>query len=301
MPGWFDEQMASAPAASGTSAQDPRAYFQSLFPGATLTPEQLASKEADLQRAGIRLLGPNAKGQRTKIELPGGQIVDVIGGAGSGSNRNQWLVDSGGGAQGGMVPGMYTGGGQYPLASLSGVGLMAPWTTPFKARSPEEITKDPAYQFQLKQGAEALQRSAAARGTLLTGGTLKDLEGYAQGLASTFNDKYYNRDIGEYQMANGIFNQNQQNQFGRLAGVAGIGADTASGYGNTAAGLITGAGNATAAGQAGSASAWANGLQGAGNTAAGTMMAYPWYKQAPVNYGSPYQGPVDYGYGAPPR
>ncbi len=43
----------------------------------------------------------------------------------------------------------------------------------------------PGYQFTQQQAMDAIQRSAAAKGTLLTGGTLKALQGNAAGLAST--------------------------------------------------------------------------------------------------------------------
>lgn len=55
----------------------------------------------------------------------------------------------------------------------------------YRAPSREDLTQDPSFQFRLKEGQKALERGAAARGTLLTGGTLKDLGDYSQGLAST--------------------------------------------------------------------------------------------------------------------
>ena len=53
--------------------------------------------------------------------------------------------------------------------------------------APEEFTfdqNDPSYQWRLQQGANALERSAAARGGLASGNTLKALTGYGQGMAS---------------------------------------------------------------------------------------------------------------------
>ena len=44
---------------------------------------------------------------------------------------------------------------------------------------------DPSMAFQMEQGQKAIDRSAAARGGLLSGAALKDALGYAQGLAST--------------------------------------------------------------------------------------------------------------------
>lgn len=46
---------------------------------------------------------------------------------------------------------------------------------PFQAPSMEQAAQEPGYQFAMDQGRKALENSAAARGTLRTGGTLKDL------------------------------------------------------------------------------------------------------------------------------
>lgn len=118
--------------------------------------------------------------------------------------------------------------------------MLTPWSEAFdggpgfKARSPEEIAQDPAYQFQLKEGLGGVQKSAAAKGTLLTGGTLKALDSYSQGLASTYNDKYYNRDVSEYDARYGRarseydlrrenYYNNQDRPFSKLFQTAGLG------------------------------------------------------------------------------
>ena len=49
----------------------------------------------------------------------------------------------------------------------------------------EDLQLDPSYQFRLDEGAKALERSRAAKGVLMGGGTAKALERYSQGLAST--------------------------------------------------------------------------------------------------------------------
>lgn len=54
-----------------------------------------------------------------------------------------------------------------------------------------QLAQTPGYQFALSQGQEAVERSAAAKGGLLSGGTLKDLTAFGQGLASrTYSDEY---------------------------------------------------------------------------------------------------------------
>jgi hypothetical protein len=106
----------------------------------------------------------------------------------------------------------------------SGFGsLMQPFSEQFAA--PTDVTEqnDPGFQFRLKQGQQALERSAAARGSLLTGGTMKDLTNYAQDYASNEYNNVYNRAMGEYLNRYNIFKQNQNDQFNRLAALAGIG------------------------------------------------------------------------------
>jgi len=51
----------------------------------------------------------------------------------------------------------------------------------------------PGYQFALSQGVEAIEKSAAGRGLLQSGQTLKSLTQYGQGLASSNIENYLNR------------------------------------------------------------------------------------------------------------
>ncbi len=54
-------------------------------------------------------------------------------------------------------------------------------------------TNNPAYQFQLKQGQQALDRQNAARGAGFSGSQLKAAQQFGQGLASQEYDKQYTR------------------------------------------------------------------------------------------------------------
>jgi hypothetical protein len=125
----------------------------------------------------------------------------------------------------------------------------------------KDFNADPGYQFRMDQGSQALQRSAVARGGLLSGGTLKALDRYGQDYASNEYGNAYNR-----------FNNDQTTRFNRLSAVAGTG-QTAT---NTIANLGTqtaqqigsnyiGAGNAQAAGYVGQANAVNNGISSLGN------------------------------------
>lgn len=110
---------------------------------------------------------------------------------------------------------------------------------------------DPGYQFRLDQGQQALERSAAARGGLLSGGALKDTTAYAQGAASQEYGNAYNR-----------FNNDQANVWNRLSGLAGVGQQANNTIAQVGSNTVSqigqntiGAGNAIAAGQVGSANA----------------------------------------------
>lgn len=63
----------------------------------------------------------------------------------------------------------------------------------FHAPTFEEAQQTPGYQFRLDGGRQALERSAAAKGVLRTGGTLKDTEEYGQNFASQEYGNVYER------------------------------------------------------------------------------------------------------------
>lgn len=95
-----------------------QAQFNALFPGDTLSSADLIAHEGDLTKMGVRLMGPNAAGMRTKLMLPDGSTVDLIGGAGAGggTGRKQWLVQGGGGGGGGSM-------GQYGPGGIPGMAM----------------------------------------------------------------------------------------------------------------------------------------------------------------------------------
>ncbi len=100
------------------------------------------------------------------------------------------------------------------------------------------LQNTPGYQFAFGQGEQALDRSAAARGMLLSGGQLKDVTGYGQGMAS----QLYQQTLGNYMNAASL-GENAAAQTGN-AGTAAAG---------QAGGFMQNAGTATASGYAGAA------------------------------------------------
>lgn len=60
-----------------------------------------------------------------------------------------------------------------------------------------DVTKDPGYQFRMGQGVEALDKSAAARGRLLSGAQQKGVTDYAQNVASNEYANAYAREANK--------------------------------------------------------------------------------------------------------
>lgn len=148
------------------------------------------------------------------------------------------------------------------MLATPGEGLLQNWTDTFHPPTAEEAAQTPGFQFQLQQGQNALQNSAAARGGLLSGRTLADMNTYAQGLASTNYQNTFNNALTQYQNAYQAFLNNQNNTYNRLMGVSNQGLSAAGGAGN----LISGIGGDIASlyGQQGAAAA--QGTIGAANS-----------------------------------
>lgn len=105
---------------------------------------------------------------------------------------------------------------------------MTPFTDKFHAPTADEARQTPGYEFALREGQNAIQNSAAARGGLLSTGTLKTLDQYSQGLADTTYSDTYNRAFNEYLQQYNQFETNQSNTFNRLAAASGMGQTAAS-------------------------------------------------------------------------
>jgi len=88
-----------------------------------------------------------------------------------------------------------------------------------------QFQQDPGYAFRLSEGMKALDRTAAARGGLLSGGTLKAAQRYGQDMASQ-----------EYQNAFNRYQIERNAQLNPLQSLAGLG--------QTAAGTLTNAAGA---------------------------------------------------------
>jgi hypothetical protein len=141
----------------------------------------------------------------------------------------------------------------------NGTGFAAAW-------DPSNLSQTPGYQFQLQQGNQAIQRSAAAQGGLLSGAAGKAMDQYSQGLAGTT----YQNQLTDY-----LAQSNQQ--YNQLAGVAGLGQSATQSANTTGTSAINSIGQNTIAGATGAANASASGLVGASNafsSGAGNLASY---------------------------
>jgi hypothetical protein len=264
---WFADNPPSAPRPGISSPQalgqappqaqggqgDPKsialAYAQSLGPP---TDENI-QKTADYMRSLGYDVKPNPGSDGFWLN---GQGWDIVQGYKTGNPKwQQPLIDgaSGGGAAGGD-------GGGY--------GFAANGLTPT-----QQIEQTPGYQFSVDQAMNAIQHSAAAHGTLLSGGLMKNLGSY---------------------IANSVAGPAYQSQIKNLYDVAGLGQNAAAlsgnagaNYGRSASDLLTGIGNAQAGATAAGGSGYANAVTGAGNTAA-QIWAYQ-HPQDPYGSRDPFQ------------
>lgn len=136
--------------------------------------------------------------------------------------------------------------------------------------SMQDFEQDPGYAFRQAEGMKALERSAAARGGLLSGSAMKGVQRFGQDLASQ-----------EYQNAYNRYQSNQTNQFNRFASLAGVGQtanNALAGAGQNYANAMTGISQANAANQGNAilaaGNARASGYLGMGNALSGAFSSF---------------------------
>lgn len=149
--------------------------------------------------------------------------------------------------------------GQNRLMDLLGLGAnkgAADYGKYARDFSMADYQADPGYAFRLSEGMKQLGRTAAGRGGLISGGTMKGLQDYAQNSASQEYGNAFNR-----------YQTNRANQLQPLGSLMSSGQAAASNqagaagqYGVNAGNTTMAAGNAYAAGQLGQANTLAGGL-----------------------------------------
>jgi hypothetical protein len=164
----------------------------------------------------------------------------------------------------------------------TGVNALADYATAsqYTPFGMDQFQADPGYQFRMSEGLKALERSAASRGILQSGGTLKDITRFGQDAASQ-----------EYQNAFQRYLTERQAKLQPLEYQIGLGQAAASGQaanvGSTAAtvgGLTTSLGDIRSAGTMGRANAFTNTLGNVAGLASDAATAYGQYQA-----GLPYQ------------
>jgi hypothetical protein len=123
----------------------------------------------------------------------------------------------------------------------------------------DQFKADPGYAFRLSEGQKALERSAAARGGLLSGGTGKALERFGQDYGSQEYTNAFNR-----------YQAERQARLGPLQSLTGMGQTTAQQLGTAGQNVATNVGNAIGS----SAAARASGYVGGANALTGGLNQY---------------------------
>ena len=160
--------------------------------------------------------------------------------------------------------------------------------TPFSMKN---FQQDPGYAFRLKEGQQALDRSAARRGGLISGGALKAAQQYGQEMGSQEYTNAFNR-----------YQAERQARLGPLQSLTGMGQTTAQQIGSAGQTMAGNVGET----YMGGANARASGYLGGANAVAGGVGQYMNYNQgnnliaalqrnnsgyaAPAGYGTPVPG-----------
>ena len=143
----------------------------------------------------------------------------------------------------------------WRIAGEQALNKLLPLAAKYTPFGMDQFEADPGYGFRMSEGMKALERSAAARGGLLSGSTLKGVQRFGQDLASQ-----------EYMNA---FNRYQTERAARLQplqSLAGVGQTSAQQLGQAGQQMASNVGDALTSGAAARASGYvgqANALSGA--------------------------------------
>jgi hypothetical protein len=147
----------------------------------------------------------------------------------------------------------------------------------------QEMYQDPGYAFRLSEGQKALDRSAAARGGLISGSALKAATRYGQDMGSQEYQNAYNRALTGYNT--GVSSENQL--YNRQAALSGIGQTATNLVGTAGQNYGTNVGNALINQGANAGNARMVGANAYGSALSGIGSAYG---RNPVSFSSLYGG-----------
>jgi hypothetical protein len=155
-------------------------------------------------------------------------------------------------------------GKPYREAGELALNKLIPLATEYTPFGTQQFQQDPGYGFRMSEGMKALERGAAARGGLLSGGTLKATQRFGQDLASQ-----------EYQNAFNRYQAERQARLNPLQSLAGVGQTAANTLGAQAGQFGSNMAETLGAG----AQARASGYIGAANAIGGGLNQYMNYSQ----------------------
>lgn len=197
------------------------------------------------------------------VAPPGTQQPATAGTPAAAQGDGQYTYTPGGGITGGPQAAGSGSTATTAWPTTQNTGLMPGATAMQQPGLPDfsagAFQASPGYQFQLDQGLNAVNSQAGAQGMLGSGGRLKALTQYGQGLANQDYGNWFNRQTQQYNMANGQYTDYAN----RLAALAGVGqtanaqsAASGANYANQSSDIWQQRGQAAASGTVGSANAW---------------------------------------------
>lgn len=226
--------------------------------------QDAAAAQAAAGQQARDIIGGSLAGSEQALRYGAGQSSDILG------RSADLLRDEGGAIAGQFQPEVDVG--NQALSRLQAALL---------GGDQSAIQTDPGFQFRQQQGEQALQRAAAASGTLGSGSFLKDTARFSQGLASQEYGNAVNRLLGLQQIgsqANRAQTGLATSLLGQRAGIMGQQAGIAGNLGSSLASLrqqvaanqanaLTGTQSAVNQYNLMGAQAGAQGLAGLGNAA----------------------------------
>lgn len=198
-------------AAAGATNADPNAFRDAWYASGGKTVTDLKNFVTAHPEFGATITG--SKGSKVMI---GGQAFQAVRSAGIGGGIGAaWDPLGAEGSDGGGM-------------QLGDFGSLAQgFTDKFKAPSVEEMRATPGYQFALTQGIDALDKRAAANGTVNGGGEKRNILEFATGLADQTGQQRYQNALNEYKQQYDIFRNNGNDIFNRFNTLADRGTSAA--------------------------------------------------------------------------
>jgi hypothetical protein len=117
-------------------------------------------------------------------------------------------------------------------AGVNALNKLAPLASEYTPFGMQQFQQDPGYAFRMSEGMKGLERSAAARGGLLSGATMKGIQRYGQDLASQ-----------EFQNAFNRYGIERERRLAPLQSLAGVGQTTSQQLGAAGTGFANTLGN----------------------------------------------------------